>query len=135
MKKRVFVACSAALLIGFALTACGPPAEPDEPLASLAWPEPSTKFTAEYWSEQAHADSEIWRAALDWCAEDARKLLPNCQTVAQVRFIGTLEDAAGRRSDPYDGKGGVQMPPAVQQQLEQSPPNNDPPPRGAEPVP
>ena len=86
--------------------------------ASLAWPEPSTKFTAEYWGEQAKADSEIWREAVDWCAEDTRKLLLNCQTVGQVQFIRTLKDSADRRSEPYDGKGGVQMPPAVQQQLE-----------------
>lgn len=115
-------------MIGFALVACGPRAEPDQPLASLAWPEPSTKFTVEYWGEQAKADSAIWREAVDWCAEETRKLLPNCQTVGQVRFIRTLKDSAGRRSEPYDGKSGVQMPPAVQQQLEKSPAADDSPP-------
>ena len=133
--NRILLAWGSVFVAGLALTACGPPVEPDEPITSLGWPDLSTKFTAEYWGEQAEADSDIWQVALDWCAEDTRKLLPNCQTVAQVRFIGTLEDAAGRRSEPYDGKGGVQMPPAVQQQLEQSPSTNDPPPRGAEPVP
>ena len=136
MRSRLSLASKAALAIGFAVVACGAPAEPDQPLASLAWPEPSTKFTAEYWAEQAKADSEIWREAVDWCAKDTRKLLPNCQTVGQVQFIRTLKDSAGRRSEPYDGKGGVKMPPAVQGQLDQNQAADDsPPPRGAEPVP
>ena len=130
------MAVRTALIAGFALVACGPPSEPDEPLASLAWPEPSTEFTAEYWGEQAKADSQVWRAAVGWCTEETRKLLPNCQTVGQVQFIRTLKDSAGRRSEPYDGKGGVQMPPTVQQQLDQSQAAEaPPPPPGAEPIP
>lgn len=109
-----------AVLLTVSAAGCGPPPEPDEPIASLAWSEPSTRFTAEYWGEQAKADSNVWRQALDWCSADTRKLLPNCQTVVQVRFIRTLKNSAGRRSKPYDGQDGVQMPPAVQQQLEQS---------------
>jgi len=136
LTKHVSIAAGAVLVMGFALVACGPPAEPNEPLASLAWPEPSTKFTADYWGAQAKADSEVWREAVDWCAEDTRKLLPNCQTVGQVQFIRTLKHSAGRRSEPYDGKGGVQMPPAVQQQLDQSQAAEaPPPPPGAEPIP
>jgi hypothetical protein len=130
------MAVRAALVVGFALVACAPPAEPDKPLASLAWPEPSTKFTAEYWGEQAKADSKVWRQAVDWCAEETRKLLPNCQTVGQVRFVRTLKDSAARRSEPYDGQGGVEMPPAVQGQLKGSQAADDSaPPRSAEPVP
>ena len=134
MKTFAFVARSAmAALVGL-LAACGPLAEPDEPLASLAWPEPSPTFTAEYWGEQAKADSKIWHEALGWCAEESRKLLPNCQTVSQVRFISTLKETAGRRSEPYDGTGGVHMPPVVEQQLEQSQSQSDRPPAGdAEP--
>lgn len=136
MRRGVFSAVRAALVVGLAVSACGPPVEPHEPLASLAWPEPSTKFTAEFWGEQAQADSKIWREAVDWCAEEARKLLPNCQIVGQVQFVRMLKDSAGRQSEPYDGKGGVVMPPAVQEQLEQDQASNDsPPPRGAEPVP
>ncbi|MBT8248203.1 MAG: hypothetical protein KJN73_10310 [Acidimicrobiia bacterium] len=136
MTKQVSIAGGALLVMGFAMAACEPAAEPDEPLASLAWPEPSTRFTAEYWGKQAKSNSETWREAVDWCAEDTRKPLPNCQTVGQVRFIRTLKDSAGRRSEPYDGKSGVQMPPAVQEQLNESQTaDNSRPPPGSEPVP
>ena len=135
LRRSIPLAVRAALVVGFA-AACGPAVEPDEPLASLAWPEPSTKFTAEYWGEQAQSDSKIWREAVDWCTEEMRKLLPNCQTVGQVRFVRALKDSAGRQSETYDGKGGVELPPAIQQQLDQGQTADDPPaPPGAEPVP
>ena len=115
---RLVIALGPSLLTVW-LGACAPGSvEPADPLASLASPEPSSTFTAAYWTSQAHDGTRIWESARAYCDESAHHLLPNCKTVREVHFILTLREAARRASEKYDGRSGVRWPDAMAQQLE-----------------
>ncbi len=98
--------------------ACSTPTVETDPLASLSAPEPSATFTADYWYEQASNATITWREAVALCQQDGHRMLPNCETVAQVRFLRSLRDAAQRKSGPYDGQNDIPFPDLIVRTME-----------------
>ena len=82
----------------------------EDPLATLASGELSSSFTRQDWSEEAWADSALWRRAVALCRQESHRQLPNCQAVLETRFILSLRRAAERRAEHDDGLRGVSRP-------------------------
>jgi len=107
------VAVSAGIFLGCA--------REDEPISSLSSSRLSSTFTAQYWNAEAQQETETWDAALLFCEDPAHGLLPNCEIVRRIAFVGTLQEAAKRRSRSYDGTRGVNFPASIEQQLSGTP--------------
>ena len=126
MRNRGLQASLSLLTLASMACACaGPPPEETDPLASLASPVLSSKYTADYWNVQATQESETWQQAVELCRDDGRRLLPNCTTVSQIDFLLALRKSAQRTSKPYDGKRGAPLPDLVVRTMETG---TDPPP-------
>ncbi|MCP3962341.1 MAG: hypothetical protein GY719_31240 [bacterium] len=105
--------------LGAWTSSCAPaPPEELDPLASLASPELSATYTADYWNAQAVQGSAIWQQAIELCRDDGRRLLPNCTTVNQIHFLRALRESAKRTSKPYDGQDGAPFPGLLVRALE-----------------
>ncbi len=98
------------ILAAWALSCVPAPPEDLDPLASLASPELSVTYTADYWNAQAVQDTATWKQAVEMCRDDGRRLLPNCSTVNQIHFLHALRESAKRTSKRYDGKDGAPFP-------------------------
>ena len=106
------------ILASLACGCAGAPAEETDPLASLASPVLSSKYTADYWNAQATQGTETWEQAVETCRDEGRRLLPNCTTVTQIDFLHALRKSAERASKPYDGQRGVPFPDLIVRTME-----------------
>lgn len=63
-------------------------AEGDDPLAALAVPQRSERYTTTYWTQKSRSDTELWAQAVAFCEEKNDGDHPNCDA---VRHVGMLE--------------------------------------------
>ena len=104
----------AAAIFALALAACGPSDEEiatgDDPIAALAVPVPSTRYTGDFWRRDYAESPERFERAVAYCQDKSPDAYPNCAPVLQARNI--IEAA---RSPRLKGKGytGTGQPPAA----------------------
>ena len=101
------------LAVLLALTACGPSDEEvatgDDPLAALAVPVPSTRYTGEFWWRDHAENPDRFERAVAYCEGKSLEAYPNCAPVLQARNI-----IGAARSPRIEGKTytGIAQPPA-----------------------
>ena len=97
-----------------ALAACNPSDEEvatgDDPIAALAVPVPSTRYTGDFWRRDYAESPERFERAVAYCQDKSPDAYPNCAPVLQARNI--IEAA---RSPRIEGKTytGIARPPVA----------------------
>lgn len=78
------------LLVCFAMAGCAASdadiANGDDPLAALAVPHRSERYTTTYWTQTTRDDPELWARAVEYC-QDKRADYPNCEAVRSVEAL------------------------------------------------
>lgn len=101
----------AVLLTCFAVAGCAASdqdvANGDDPLAALAVPHRSERYTTTYWRYTRTDDPELWTRAVDYC-EEKRADYPNCEA---VRYVNMMERMTEMPEDPPDTFGLRMSPP------------------------
>ena len=69
-----------------------------DPVAGLSCATAAEPETEEFWTAEAHGDTDAWRSALARCAAPDSDPLPRCRVVRRVRLFIDLEKRVESRS-------------------------------------
>lgn len=78
-------------MLGFAMAGCrvsdADVANGDDPLAALAVPHRSERYTTAYWTQKSGTDTELWAQAVAFCEGKDDGDHPNCDAVRHVAML------------------------------------------------
>lgn len=84
MKKTLLATALSCLL----LAGCG-----ESPFNSLESPEPSEKYTAQFWIQEHQQNTQLWQEALARCKAMPDEKTPGCQAVVGIAWLDFVGEA------------------------------------------
>lgn len=73
----------------------------DDPLAALAVPHRSERYTTTYWTQKSRSDTELWAQAVAFCEDKNDGDHPNCDAVRHVDMLERMSRLPEDRPDSF----------------------------------